>query len=66
MKKKIKLPKNFGKMKGEMIFKLETNNWNTLSTRDQDKALLFMYTVLGDLSKNRKDGYSPEFWAQYP
>jgi hypothetical protein len=61
-----KLPKKFGKMKQDMIFKLQTKDWNNLSRKEQDKALLFMFRVLAELSENRKHGYSPEFWAQYP
>lgn len=53
-------------MKGDMIFHLQTKDWNKLSVRDQDKALLFMFRVLADLSENRKHGYHPEFSAQYP
>ena len=54
------------KKKKEMIFRLDTKNWNKLPKRDQDKALLFMHRVLVELSEHRKHGYSPEFWAQYP
>lgn len=50
----------------EMIFKLETKNWNKVPRKDQDKALLFMFRVLTELESGRKIGYDPEFWAQYP
>jgi len=63
---KKKLPKKFGKLKGDMIFHLQTKDWHKLSVREQDKALLWMYRVLADLSENRKHGYHPEFSAQYP
>jgi hypothetical protein len=53
-------------IKKEMIFKLVTNNWNKLSKKDQDEALLFMFRVLAELSEHRKTGYSKDFWAQYP
>ncbi len=53
-------------MKKQMIFKLETSNWNKLTPREQDKALLFMHRILTELSENRKRGYDPKFWAQYP
>lgn len=58
MKKKIK--------QKPMIFKLQTKDWNKLTSSQQDKALLFMYRILSDLSKGRKYGYDPDFWAQYP
>lgn len=48
------------------IFKLETYNWNKLTKKEQDEALLFMFGVLGDLSASRKQGYSPDFSAVYP
>lgn len=54
------------KIKKEMIFKLQTKNWNKLSKGEQDKALLFMHRVLVELSEGRKHGYSPDFWAQFP
>ena len=50
----------------EMILELKTNNWNKQSKSKQDKALLFMYRVLGELESHRKFGYDPEFWATYP
>lgn len=52
--------------KKKVIFKLTTKDWNKQTPRDQDKALLFMYTVLGKLSSNRKTGYHDEFWAEFP
>ncbi len=54
------------KKRKEMIFKLETKNWNKQTKKDQDKALLFMFRVLVELSENRKYGYDPKFWAQFP
>ena len=54
------------KKKKEMIFKFQTKNWNKLSKRDQDKAILFMLRVLADLEQGRKFGFAPEYWAQYP
>lgn len=58
MKKKI--------IKKPMTFKLQTKNWNKLLRKDQDKALLFMFGVLTDLSRSREYGYDPEFFAQFP
>ena len=52
--------------KDKMILRLETNNWNKQTKRDQDKALLFMFRVLVELSEGRKTGYGPEFYAQIP
>ncbi len=48
------------------IFRLQTRNWNKLSPREQDKALMFMYRVLGEMSASRKYGYDKDFWASYP
>lgn len=53
-------------IKKETVLQLQTNNWNKQTPRDQDKALLFMYQILAELSENRKHGYDPEFWATYP
>jgi hypothetical protein len=67
MKKKIN--KKFGGMvveKKPMIFKLQTKNWNKLTPKEQDKALLWMFRVLVELSEHRKYGYDDEFFAQYP
>ena len=49
-----------------MIFKFQTKDWNKLKKSEQDKALLFMFRVLVELSENRKNGYHKDFWAQYP
>jgi hypothetical protein len=54
------------KKKKEMIFKLVTKNWNKLSPKEQDRAILFMLTVLSELSHGRKYGYDNDFFAQYP
>lgn len=52
--------------KKKKIFILNTFDWNKVSKAEQDKALLFMHRVLTDLAENRKHGYDPKFWAQYP
>lgn len=51
------------KQKKEIIFHLQTTNWNKQTKRNQDKALLFMYRVLGELSEKRKFGYATDFNA---
>ena len=53
-------------IKKEMIFKLQTKNWNKLSPKEQDRAILFMLTTLSELSNGRKYGYDKDFFAQYP
>jgi hypothetical protein len=53
-------------MKKKIILKLQTHDWNKLSSKEQDKAILFMLRILAELSGNRKHGYDPKYWAQYP
>ena len=48
------------------ILKLETNNWNKQSKKDQDEAILFMMRVLMEMREKRKYGYDPNFRAIYP
>ncbi len=59
-------PKHMKKKQKKTIFKLETFNWNKVPKKDQDKALTFLTTVLAELEENRKHGYDPKFWAEYP
>lgn len=54
------------KKQNKTILRLQTYDWNSLTTKEQDKALIFMYRVLGDLSQARKNGIGNEFFAQYP
>jgi hypothetical protein len=54
------------KKKQEMIFKLQTKNWNKLTKKEQDEAILFMLQVLSSLSYGRKCGFSNDYFAQYP
>lgn len=54
------------KKKQKIIFYFQTYNWNKLTKKEQDKALFFMYRVLHDLGEDRKFGYGPKFYAQYP
>lgn len=53
------------KKKRTTIFKLQTTNWNKQTKSNQDKALLFMYRVLGELSEKRKFGYANDFSATF-
>lgn len=52
--------------KNKTILELQTHDWNKLTRQQQDRALIFMYRVLADLSEARKQGISNQFWAQYP
>jgi hypothetical protein len=56
MKKKIKTP----------IFELKVNSWNKRTPREQDKAVLLMINLMGDLTHEyKKTGISDEFTAMY-
>jgi hypothetical protein len=50
--------------KNKITLKLETFDWNKLTKKEQDKSLIFMYGVLGQLSEKRKYGIDNRFWAE--
>jgi hypothetical protein len=53
-------------MKKKPIFKLQTYDWNKLTPKEQDKAIVFLVFIINDLATYRKSGLDNEFWAQYP
>ena len=52
--------------KKKVILHLQTYDWNKLKPKEQDKAIMFMFRILSDLSENRKYGFDNRFWAEYP